>query len=114
MAAQSMQRAEKAQLPALTGVRAFAAFLVLALHADQNFPQRLSDNSLVQRGYLGVDLFFILSGFIIAHVYIFDLVPVRARPLRVFFWHRFIRLFPAHATVLLALLALNCGAIGRD
>ena len=110
MAAQSMQHAERAQLPALTGVRAFAAFLVLALHADQNFPQRLSDNSLVHRGYLGVDLFFILSGFIIAHVYIFDLVPVRAKPLRVFFWHRFIRLFPAHATVLLALLALITAA----
>jgi peptidoglycan/LPS O-acetylase OafA/YrhL len=34
------------------------------------------------------------------------LVPVRAQSLRVFLWHRFVRLFPAHATVLLGLMAL--------
>lgn len=47
-----------AYVPALTGLRAFAAMLVLALHATQNFPlSSVSNLDLVQRGYLGVDLF---------------------------------------------------------
>src|SRR5262249_19947328 len=96
----------KVQLPALTGVRALAAFMVLSLHASQNFPNALANGSLTDRGYLGVDLFFLLSGFIIAPVYLFDLVPLRARSLRIFLWHRFIRLFPAHAAILLALVVL--------
>jgi peptidoglycan/LPS O-acetylase OafA/YrhL len=106
MANEPMRNGSKPRLPALTGVRAFAAVMVLALHAGQNFPQFLSDNDIVQRGYLGVDLFFLLSGFIIAHVYLRDLVPIRAQPLRIFLWHRFVRLFPVHATVLLGLVAL--------
>src|SRR5262245_48711911 len=110
MAETSIGQDGKVQLPALTGLRAFAALLVLCLHAVENFPNRLADNALVGHGYLGVDLFFILSGFIIAHVYLHELVPLRAQPLRVFLWHRFIRLFPAHATVLLALVALVAAA----
>jgi len=106
MAECASQPETKAKLPALTGVRALAALMVLALHAGQNFPQFLSNNVFVQHGYLGVDLFFILSGFIIAHVYLYELVPVRGKALRVFLWHRFVRLFPAHATVLLVLVML--------
>jgi peptidoglycan/LPS O-acetylase OafA/YrhL len=106
MASQSTQSRGPAYLPALTGVRAFAAMMVLLLHTSQNFPTPLTGNALVDRGYLGVDLFFILSGFIIAHVYLRDMVPLRARPLGIFLWHRFIRLFPAHATVLLGLVVL--------
>ena len=106
MPRQSTQSAGPAYLPALTGVRALAALMVLVLHASQNFPTLLTGNALVDRGYLGVDLFFILSGFIIAHVYLRDMVPLRARPLRIFLWHRFVRLFPAHAAVLLALVVL--------
>jgi peptidoglycan/LPS O-acetylase OafA/YrhL len=97
----------RAQLPALTGVRAVAAFLVLSLHATQNFPSSVSRSlPFVHSGHLGVDLFFILSGFIIAHVYLRKLVPLRAKPIGVFLWHRFIRLFPAHAAVLIGLIVL--------
>jgi len=101
-----MRHLGKSYQPELTGVRAIAALLVLTLHAGQNFPNWLVDESLVRRGYLGVDLFFILSGFIIAYVYMGALVPIHARSLCVFFWHRFVRLFPAHATVLILLVVL--------
>jgi peptidoglycan/LPS O-acetylase OafA/YrhL len=106
MAERASQHDGKTQLPALTGVRALAALMVLALHAGQNFPQFFTDNAFVQHGYLGVDLFFVLSGFIIAHVYLYALVSASGKALRVFFWHRFVRLFPTHATVLLILMAL--------
>ena len=57
-------------VPALTGIRALAALLVLGMHTEQNVPAGL--DSLLPffaRGYLGVDFFFVLSGFIITHVY---------------------------------------------
>ena len=66
----STQHGAKVQLPALTGVRALAAFMVLLLHASQSFPNALVNGALSGRGYLGVDFFFLLSGFIIAHVYL--------------------------------------------
>src|SRR5262249_22177553 len=108
----SIRHHGRAYVPALTGVRAFAAVMVLALHAGagQNFPNWLSNNALVNHGYLGVDLFFLLSGFIIAHVYLRDLVPLRSKPLCISLWHRFIRLFPAHATVLVVLAPLIAAA----
>jgi peptidoglycan/LPS O-acetylase OafA/YrhL len=100
-------RSAQDYLPALTGIRAFAAVLVLVLHANQNFRSYVSEHvAFLHRGYLGVDLFFILSGFIITHVYLDALARPRPAPVRIFLWHRLIRLFPAHATVLLGLIAI--------
>ena len=48
-------------VPALTGIRALAALLVLGMHTEQNVPAGL--DSLLPffaRGYLGVDFFFVL------------------------------------------------------
>ncbi len=94
-------------VPALTGIRAFAALLVLVVHTNQKFPSYVSAHvDFLHRGYLGVDLFFILSGYIIAHVYLQAIAKPNARNIRIFLWHRFIRLFPAHAAVLIGLIAL--------
>jgi peptidoglycan/LPS O-acetylase OafA/YrhL len=88
-------------VPPLTGIRALAALLVLGMHTEQNVPTGL-DSALpfLARGYLGVDFFFVLSGFIITHVYLASLAQPKASALRIFFWHRFIRLYPLHVTVL--------------
>ena len=94
-------------MPQLTGIRALAAMLVLGLHAEQNVPAGLQVIlPFFARGYLGVDLFFVLSGFIITHVYITGLAQPSPAAIRIFLWHRFIRLYPAHVTVLAALVVL--------
>jgi peptidoglycan/LPS O-acetylase OafA/YrhL len=94
-------------VPALTGIRALAALLVLGLHADQNVPAGVSTAlPFLARGYLGVDFFFVLSGFIITHVYFAGLAQPTRSAIRIFLWHRFIRLYPVHVTVLAALLVL--------
>jgi peptidoglycan/LPS O-acetylase OafA/YrhL len=87
-------------IPTLTGIRALAAIMVLLFHQD--FPH----HAVITRGYVGVDLFFILSGFIISHVYSQALAAPQARTIVIFLWHRLIRLLPVHAAVLSALVLL--------
>ena len=94
-------------IPQLTGVRALAAGMVLFLHLDQNFGNQLGRwLAPVEQGALGVDIFFILSGFIIAHVYgDGDATRSRRGYLR-FLWRRFARLYPIHLATLAALIAM--------
>jgi peptidoglycan/LPS O-acetylase OafA/YrhL len=91
----------------LTGVRALAALLVLGTHTEQNVP--LGSQALLplfSHGYLGVDLFFVLSGFIITHVYLANLAVPNRQAVQIFLWHRFVRLYPVHITVLFGLLLM--------
>jgi peptidoglycan/LPS O-acetylase OafA/YrhL len=94
-------------VPALTGIRALAALLVLGMHTEQNVPSGLeSFLPFFARGYLGVDFFFVLSGFIITHVYLASVASAKLRAVQTFLWHRFIRLYPVHVTVLAGLAAV--------
>lgn len=103
----SLQQSSSQNIPALTGIRALAALLVLSLHVHQNVPANIAAYlPFINRGYLGVDFFFILSGFIIAHVYIASFVRLSGEALRIFLWHRFIRLYPVHVAVLLLMIAM--------
>ncbi|WP_024574730.1 MULTISPECIES: acyltransferase [unclassified Afipia] len=106
----------KPAIASLTGIRALAAFLVLFLHADQNIPIGLSHIGAVSRGYLGVDLFFLLSGFILTYVYFDSMERPTGRKFAIFMWHRFIRLYPVHIAVLAALviIVLSAGRLGLN
>lgn len=94
-----------AYLAPLTGIRGIAALAVLILHLNMaisgvNFGDYVP---AILYGYLGVDLFFILSGFIISHVYADRFLRWSWRTYGAFMWHRFSRLYPVHVFVLLVL-----------
>lgn len=91
----------------MTGLRAIAALMVLLLHLDQTFGSPLIFRlSAVDSGFLGVDVFFVLSGFILAHVYGVPLARPRAVAVAHFLWLRFARLYPIHLLALAVLVAM--------
>ncbi|HSE12632.1 MAG TPA: acyltransferase, partial [Rudaea sp.] len=100
-------------LPNLTGVRGLAAAWVLAFHGWQfsNGPVLavlgLDLTPLFKCGYFGVDLFFVLSGFLLSMPFHRAALEGRARPSLKHFWiHRCRRVLPAYWLQLLILTAL--------
>ncbi|NTS78289.1 acyltransferase [Catenovulum sp. SM1970] len=89
----------------LTSIRGIAAFLVVLYHIKFYLNQyEFSDQVswLYNKGYLAVDFFFILSGFIIAYNYqkLFS-DRISKSDLTPFLIKRFARIFPLHAFVML-------------
>jgi peptidoglycan/LPS O-acetylase OafA/YrhL len=66
-----MEPTLKNYLPTLTPLRGIAALLVAVYHFEEVGARFLSSDSslFIRKSYLMVDLFFILSGFIMLHVY---------------------------------------------
>jgi exopolysaccharide production protein ExoZ len=86
-------------------LRGIAAFLVVLYHANNLFEQYY-DYSLLKGilypGYMGVDIFFVISGFIIFTVHKHDIgLPDRSSQ---FFLKRFFRIYPVYWLILLAIL----------
>lgn len=100
--------AAREAIPALTGMRAFASAWVLGFHllapAKVLFPS-LGNGGLVAAGYAGVDVFFVLSGFILAHAYKDTLASPSVATWTRFAWLRMARIWPLHAAVTLGLVA---------
>lgn len=101
-----------AELPALTGIRGLGALWVVSLHFgpewSELFPVWAKLQPLWARGQEGVSLFYVLSGFILAHVYQPHLFT--ASQFAGFIKHRLIRIYPLHVATLLALAALVIGS----
>jgi peptidoglycan/LPS O-acetylase OafA/YrhL len=88
------------RIDALTSLRFFAALWVVFFHQWLTYdPQTLGSwvyQTLISKGFLGVDLFFLLSGYILAYVYLKGVQPHQVN--RVFFWRaRFARIYPVYA-----------------
>ena len=93
----------RGSLPALTGIRFFAAFYVVLFHSlpwvseRYNLPKPL--RTFFGNGYLAVALFFLLSGFILAYTYEGQ---IEDHPHRLRFWQaRFARIYPVYLLSLL-------------
>lgn len=95
----------------IQGLRALAAILVLIFHAK-----------LISGGFIGVDIFYVISGFLITGLLLQELRTTRRISLKAFYLRRSKRLLPASFLVLfvtalfawLVLPPISRGSIGRD
>jgi peptidoglycan/LPS O-acetylase OafA/YrhL len=99
----------KAHIRPLTALRFYAAFIVFSLHASM-LPglEWLGHPQAPLQGHLGVSVFFVLSGFIMTHVYYGEdkYVSTLANSGR-FIIARISRIFPLHLITLLICLPLG-------
>jgi peptidoglycan/LPS O-acetylase OafA/YrhL len=91
-------RATISYQPALDGVRALAVLAVLVFHADV----ALGDRQLFSGGYLGVSVFFTLSGYLITSLLIAEHGRTGRVALGAFYARRARRLLPASVFVVVA------------
>ncbi len=87
--------------PALDGIRAFAVAGVMLFHFGQAW---------LPGGYLGVDVFFVLSGFLIARILLREQHQTGRINIITFWGHRARRLFPALGLMLLVVAAVSVGS----
>ncbi len=98
----------KTRFPALDGIRALAVTMVFLDHfggGAHGGPILRALNAIRERGWAGVDLFFVLSGFLITGI-LFD-TRNDSHFFKRFFARRSLRIFPVFYLVVAVLLALT-------
>jgi peptidoglycan/LPS O-acetylase OafA/YrhL len=104
-----MSSDSKPYLTSLTPLRGIAALLVAIFHFEEVGARFLSSeySMFIRKGYLMVDLFFILSGFIMLHVYGSTFQKnISRKGFGHFLVARFARIYPLHLFTLLVLVAI--------
>ena len=103
-------------ISSLTPLRGIAALLVVLFHYQafsimHGFPGLLDqlNSQFITKGYLWVDFFFILSGFVISHVYGEKLKNRTTNVIKTYLWARFSRLYPLHVFIMLLFVILMIG-----
>lgn len=92
-------------LRALTGLRFLAALWVVLYTAWPHLDVSWIPVA-VTRGYLGVEVFFVLSGFILSHVYL-EAAGQGRYSYGGFLWARIARVYPLHLLTLFGMVALG-------
>lgn len=95
-------------LRALTTLRFFAALWVVLFAAWPHLDVAFTPN-VVAKGYLGVETFFILSGFILSHVYL-EASGTKRFSYGGFLWARIARVYPLHLATLFGMIGLGLAA----
>ncbi len=92
-------------LPAIDGLRAVAVMAVVLYHADVAW---------MPGGFLGVDVFFVISGFLITSLLLTEFSAVGSINRKAFWGRRFRRLLPALAALLGVVAIVGLVADRRD
>lgn len=102
----------------LTGIRGLAAFIVVFYHIESYLAPYVNHITLtvIKHGYLAVDFFFILSGFVIAFNYFEKLSLPSKKIIYQFYIKRIARIYPLHLLVLLTYLSIPIAYLmtGKD
>jgi len=102
----------------LTGIRGLAAFIVVFYHIEA-YIQPYSNKyvmAVIKHGYLAVDFFFILSGFVIAYNYFDRLTVLTVDKAYDFYIKRIARIYPLHLLLLIVYTTIPLAYIvlGKD
>jgi peptidoglycan/LPS O-acetylase OafA/YrhL len=97
--------------PALDGIRALAVMSVLVFHVAQHLPIPVGSAALrgfriASMGWSGVDLFFVLSGYLITSILLASRNGSFGQYCRTFYARRALRIFPLYFVVVPAVLLL--------
>jgi peptidoglycan/LPS O-acetylase OafA/YrhL len=89
--------------PSLDGFRALTIILVVIYHVllNPNF------HSIIINGSLGVDIFFIISGFLITTLLLKERVRTQSISLKKFYGRRFLRIFPVAYIFLSVIIGIS-------
>jgi peptidoglycan/LPS O-acetylase OafA/YrhL len=98
-----------ADLRPITALR-FGAAIWVAVYTFWENLAGAGSSGLVDKGYLGVELFFVLSGFILSHVYLQSAGEKRFS-YRGFLWARVARVYPLHIATLVGVGLLAAAAL---
>ena len=103
---------EEGQIPALHGLRAIAILMVILQHSFTDFSvyggierESVPGFSFLRGMWVGVDLFFVLSGFLIGGVLVREFAGKQVCLFQ-FWWRRILRIWPAYFFVLFCMLVL--------
>src|ERR1700730_17710246 len=118
-----MMLSRRQQIDSLTGLRGVAACWVMLMHFREVTPTRIWQfpilDSIIANGAYGVDVFFVLSGFVISYAYATSFsARLRWNDIYQFLAYRFARIYPVHLAtfafmeVLFAARALTSGPRG--
>lgn len=99
----------RGRVPCLDGLRALSIMLVLVEHASPSaaLPRWAAALDVGHIGYLGVSMFFGISGFLITLLLVRELDVTAAISLRAFFRRRAYRILPAYIAFLVAVFVLT-------
>ena len=106
-AIESIAAPGRTRYPALDGLRGLAILMVMACHYAMQIPgtgvAAIAARAIALKGWAGVDLFFVLSGFLITGI-LYD-AKGQAHYFRNFYARRTLRIFPLYFGFLTAILA---------
>lgn len=101
---------EGQKMRSIEAARALAALVVVLMHAAnlmrvEHFSGHVGLGRVFDFGYVGVDFFFVLSGFIITYVHFAEIGKLDRIPR--YLWRRFSRIYPIYWAVLLLSIAIT-------
>ena len=98
--------------PSLNGIRAICALMVIKIHVHWSFSD--GGTGLLDRGFLGVDMFFIISGFLIVTLLLRERDARGRIDLKQFYIRRTLRIFPIYYLLIGFLFVLAVATYGHS